>query len=126
MLLRPCLFQFFSASGHQKLLRIVKYSSFQLAFIRFDLVKIIQNQHKYIIDRFVAIVRICHFLDIEPYENLYLSAHVNYQKNWSNMHRQFGSTKATGQRCYAVRLLPLLLLLVTAASARSRHLCYKI
>jgi hypothetical protein len=43
------LFQLFVASGHQKLLRTVESSAFQLASIKFAWVKTIQNQHKHII-----------------------------------------------------------------------------
>jgi hypothetical protein len=45
----PCLFRLFAASGHQKLLRTAKHSTFQLASIKFVWVKTIQNQHKHII-----------------------------------------------------------------------------
>jgi hypothetical protein len=48
-LLRHCLFQFFGASGHQKLLRTVKRLAFQSASIKFVWVKTIQNQHEHII-----------------------------------------------------------------------------
>jgi hypothetical protein len=67
---KPCLFQPFLASDHQKLLRTAKHSAFQLAFIRIDLIKTIQNQHEYRIGRVVAIVGIRLFLDPEPLEKL--------------------------------------------------------
>jgi hypothetical protein len=67
---------FVSASGHQKLLRTAKRSTFQSTSIKVDLVKTIQNQHKHIIGQVVAIVGICHFLDHEPYGQLYLPPHV--------------------------------------------------
>jgi hypothetical protein len=71
-----CLFRLFAASGHQKLLRTVKRSVFQPASIKFVGAKTIQNQHKHIIGWFVVIVGIRHFLDPEPYEQLYLPPHV--------------------------------------------------
>jgi hypothetical protein len=70
-----CFSPFF-ASDHQKLLRTVKYSTFQSASIKIDLTKIIQNQHKHRISRVVAIVRIHHFLDLRPYEHLQLPSHI--------------------------------------------------
>jgi hypothetical protein len=72
----PCLFQLLAASGHQKLLRTAKRSTFQPAFIKFVWVKTIQNQHKHIIGSVVAIVGIYHFLDPKPYGYLYLPPHV--------------------------------------------------
>jgi hypothetical protein len=83
-----------SALGHQKLLRTPKRSAFQPAFIKFVRTKTIQNQHKHIIGWVVVIVGIRHFLDPEPYEQLYLPPHVivmiftfspqpDSQKNWS-------------------------------------------
>jgi hypothetical protein len=47
---RPSLFRLLAASGHQKLLQTVKHSAFQLASIKYVGAKIIQNQHKHIID----------------------------------------------------------------------------
>jgi hypothetical protein len=73
---RPCLFQLFRASGHQKLLRTAKRLAFQSASIKFVWVKTIQNQHKHIIGWVVAIVGIRHFLDPESYGHLYLPPHV--------------------------------------------------
>jgi hypothetical protein len=85
--LRLCLF-------HQKLLRTAKRSAFQPASIKCVAAKIIQNQHKHIIGWVVVIVGIRHFLDYEPYEQLYLPPHVivmilrfspqsDFQKSWS-------------------------------------------
>jgi hypothetical protein len=74
--LRSCLFRLLAASGHQKLLRTNKRSTFQPASIKFVGAKTIQNQHKHIIGWVVVIVGIRHFLDPEPYEQLYLSTHV--------------------------------------------------
>jgi hypothetical protein len=71
-----CLFRLFAASGHQKLLRTAKRSAFQPASIKFVEAKIIQNQHKHIIGWVVIIVVIRHFLDPEPYEQLYLPPHI--------------------------------------------------
>jgi hypothetical protein len=67
---------FVSASGHQKLLRTAKRSAFQPASIKFVGAKTIQNQHKHIIGWVVVIVGIRHFLDYEPYEQLYLPPHI--------------------------------------------------
>jgi hypothetical protein len=72
----PCLFRLLVASGHQKLLRTAKRSAFQPASIKFVGAKTIQNQHKHIIGWVVVIVVIRHFLDPEPYEQLYLLPHV--------------------------------------------------
>jgi hypothetical protein len=69
-------FSFFSASGHQKLLWIAKHLTFQPASITIDLVKVIQNQHEHRIGRVVAIVRIHHFLDPEPYGHLHIPPHA--------------------------------------------------
>jgi hypothetical protein len=88
------LFQLLAASGHQKLLRTVKRSAFQPASIKFVGAKTIQNQHKHIIGWVVVIVGIYHFLDPEPYEQLYLPPYVivmilrfspqlDFQKSWS-------------------------------------------
>jgi hypothetical protein len=88
------LFRLLAASGHQKLLRTAKLSAFQPASIKFVGAKTIQNQHKHIICWVVVIVGICHFLDPEPYEQLYLPLHViviilrfspqpDFQKSWS-------------------------------------------
>jgi hypothetical protein len=66
---RLCLFRLLVAYGHQKLLRTVKRSAFQSAFIKFVGAKIIQNQHKHIIGWVVVIVGIRHFLDPEPMNN---------------------------------------------------------
>jgi hypothetical protein len=74
--LRPRLFRLLAASGHQKLLRTTKRSAFQSASIKFVGAKTIKNQHKHIIDWVVVIVGIRHFLDSEPYEQLYLPPHV--------------------------------------------------
>jgi hypothetical protein len=74
--LRPCLFQLFLASGHQKLLRTTKRTAFQPASIRIDLVKSIENQHKHIISRVIVIVRIRHFLVPEYYGHHHLPPHV--------------------------------------------------
>jgi hypothetical protein len=71
-----CLFRLLAASGHQKLLRTNKRSAFQPASIKFVGPKTIQNQHKHIIGWVVVIVGIRHFLDPEPYEQLYLPPHV--------------------------------------------------
>jgi hypothetical protein len=73
---RPCLFRLLAASGHQKLLWTAKRSAFQPASIKFVGAKTIQNQHKHIINWVVVIVGIRHFLDPEPYEQLYLPPHV--------------------------------------------------
>jgi hypothetical protein len=67
---------FVSASGHQKLLRTAKRSAFQPTSIKFVGAKTIQNQHKHIIGQVVVIIGIRHFLDPEPYEQLYLPSHV--------------------------------------------------
>jgi hypothetical protein len=72
----PFLFWLLAASGHQKLLRTAKRSAFQPASIKFVGAKTIQNQHKHIISWVVVIVGICHFLDPEPYEQLYLPPHI--------------------------------------------------
>jgi hypothetical protein len=72
----PCLFQFFRACGHQKLMWTAKRSVFQSASIKFVWVKTIQHQHKHIIGWVVAIVGIHHFLDPESYGHLYLPPHV--------------------------------------------------
>jgi hypothetical protein len=40
------------------------------------LVKTVQNQHEHIIGRVVMIVRICCFLDLEPFGPLHLHLHV--------------------------------------------------
>jgi hypothetical protein len=72
----PCLFRIFAASGHQKLLWTAKHLVFQPAFIKFVWVKIIQNQHKYIIGLVVAIVVIRHFINSELHGQLYLLPHV--------------------------------------------------
>jgi hypothetical protein len=74
--INPCLFRLLAASGHQKLLRTAKRSAFQPVSIKFVGEKTIQNQHKHIIGWVVVIVGIRHFLDHEPYEQLYLSTHV--------------------------------------------------
>jgi hypothetical protein len=71
-----CLFRLLAASSHQKLLRTAKRSAFQPASIKFVGAKTIQNQHKYIIGWVVVIVGIRHFLNPEPYEQLYLPPHV--------------------------------------------------
>jgi hypothetical protein len=71
-----CLFRLLAASGHQKLLQTAKRSAFQPASIKFVGAKTIQNQHKHIIGWVVVIVGIRHFLDPEPYEQLYLPPHV--------------------------------------------------
>jgi hypothetical protein len=73
---RACLFRFLAVSGHQKLLRTVKRSAFQPASIKFVGAKTNQNQHKHIIGSVVVIVGIHHFLDPEPYEQLYLPPYV--------------------------------------------------
>jgi hypothetical protein len=65
-----------AASGHQKLLRTAKHSVFQPASIKFVGAKTIQNQHKHIIGSVVVIVGIRHFLDPEPYKQLYLPPYV--------------------------------------------------
>jgi hypothetical protein len=67
---------FVSVSGHQKLLQTTQRSIFQSTSIKVDLVKTIQNQHKHIIGRVVAIVGICHFFYHEFYGQLYLPPHV--------------------------------------------------
>jgi hypothetical protein len=72
---RPCCFSF-SVSGHQKMLWTAKGSAFQPASIKFILVKTIQNQHKHIINRVVAILGIRHFLDHDPYGHLHLPLHI--------------------------------------------------
>jgi hypothetical protein len=72
----PCLFRLLAASGHQKLLRTAKRSAFQPASMKFVGTKTIKNQHKHIIGWVVVIVGIRHFLDPEPYEQLYLPPHV--------------------------------------------------
>jgi hypothetical protein len=71
-----CLFRLLAASGHQKLLRTAKRSAFQPASIQFIRTKTIQNQHKHIIGWVVVIVGIRHFIDPEPYKQLYLPPHV--------------------------------------------------
>jgi hypothetical protein len=72
----PNLFKLFVTPDHQKLLRTTKHSAFQPVSIKFVWVKTIQNQHKHIIGWVVAIVRIYHFIDPEPYEHLYPPPHV--------------------------------------------------
>jgi hypothetical protein len=66
----------FSVSGHQKMLWTAKGSAFQPASIKFISVKTIQNQHKHIINRVVAILGIRHFLDHDPYGHLHLPLHI--------------------------------------------------
>jgi hypothetical protein len=75
-MLGACLFRLLAASGHQKLLRTDKRSAFQSASIQFIRAKTIQNQHKHVIGWVVVIVGIRHFLDPEPYKQLYLPPHV--------------------------------------------------
>jgi hypothetical protein len=55
--------------------RIVKRSTFQLASTKIELVKIMQNQHEYIIDRVLAIVKIHHFLNPKLYGHLHHHQH---------------------------------------------------
>jgi hypothetical protein len=50
--------------------------SFSVNFYKIRWAKTIQNQHKHIIGLVVVIVRIRHFLDHKPYEQLYLPPHV--------------------------------------------------
>jgi hypothetical protein len=71
-----CLFRLLAASDHQKLLRTAKRSAFQPTSIKFVGTKTIQNQHKHIIGWVIVIVIIRHFLDLEPYEQLYLPPHI--------------------------------------------------
>lgn len=77
-ILRTHSFQLFSAYNHQKLLRTTKRSVFQLAFIKIDSVKTIQNQHIHIINRVFALVGIYYFLDLEPYRHRHLLPHEIY------------------------------------------------
>jgi hypothetical protein len=50
--------------------------NFSVSFYKTDLIKVIQNKHKYIIDRVIAIVIIHHFLDLEPYKYHHLPLHI--------------------------------------------------
>jgi hypothetical protein len=72
----PCLFQLFSASGHQKLLQTAKCPAFQPAFMRITLVKIVSNQREHIIGGVVAIVGNRHFLHPKPYGLSYLPPYI--------------------------------------------------
>jgi hypothetical protein len=74
--LSGCLFRLLAASGHQKLLQTAKRSAFQSVFIKFVGTKTIQNQYKHIIGWVVVVVGIRHFLDLEFYQQFYLSPHV--------------------------------------------------
>jgi hypothetical protein len=67
-----CCFNF---SGH-KLLQTVKHSIFRPASIIFILVKTVQNQCEYRIDRVITIVESRHFLYHKSYGLFYLSLHV--------------------------------------------------
>jgi hypothetical protein len=105
---RDCLFRLLAASGHQKLLRTAKRSAFQPASIKFVRPKTIQNQHKHIISWIVVIVGIRHFLDPEPYEQLYLPPHVivmilkffpQPDSSHSQIFRKAGQKKAEPNRC---------------------------
>jgi hypothetical protein len=109
----PCLFQFFGASGHQKLLWTAKHSVFQSAFIKFVWLKTIQNQHKHIIGLVIAIVGICHFLYSESYGHLYLPPHVilmilRFSKQPDSPHSQIlrkaGQKKAEPNKPHVSRL----------------------
>jgi hypothetical protein len=75
--IRPSLFGFFSASGHQKLLRTAKRPNFSVRFYknRFGK-KTIQNQYEHRIGRVVAILGIHHFPDPELFKPLYLPPHI--------------------------------------------------
>jgi hypothetical protein len=73
---KALFFRLLAVSGHQKLLRTAKRSAFQPDSIKFVGAKTIQNQHQHIIGWVVVIVGIHHFLDLESYEQLYLSPHV--------------------------------------------------
>jgi hypothetical protein len=71
--------RFVSASGSfwpPKAAADGKRSAFQSASIKLVGAKTIQNQHKHIIGWVVVIVGIRHFLNPEPYEQLYLPLHV--------------------------------------------------
>jgi hypothetical protein len=98
-------FRFLAASGHQQMLWTAKRSAFQPASIKFVGAKTIQNQHKHIIGWVVVIVGIRHFLDPEPYEQLYLPPHVMIfrfspqpNSSHSQIFRKAGQKKAEPNR----------------------------